>query len=437
MLRPAFARYWRRFAYKIVRCFGPPWLGGAAIGGVAMIYAWLMEHAQALFLAALGSRPQLLLMVTPAVGALSVWLTRRYAGGAEGSGIPQTLAALHGDAQARRRLLSFRLLWGKIGISLLATAGGFPVGRQGPTVFIGAVLMHALGGAYLGHARSADGAREQRLVVAGAAAGLAAAFHTPLAGIAFAVEQLVGRFDHRAYGALLTAILAASSVAAFASRSSILGVLAPAGDLPRLLYATLLSGVVTGLAGSAFARLWIHATSWMPRGLITLRRERPVCFGALCGLLIATLALASGGATLATGPQAVRTALTDGAISSAYPAARMLALLATCLAGVPGGIFVPSLSIGAGIGAILSQWCCVADVSVFAALAMTGYLAAVTRSPVTAFVITIEMSGSLDLLLPLMTTALMANSISRRIAPRIYETLSRLYYARPTHDRAG
>ena len=98
-------------------------------------------------------------------------------------------------------------------------------------------------------------------------------------------------------------------------------------------------------------------------------------------------------------------------------------------AGIPGGIFVPSLTIGAAFGAALQPWL-MADSATSIALSMSGYLAAVTRHPVMSFVIVMEMSGSLDAALPLMTASLVGHAVARGLAPPIYDSLALGYAPR-------
>lgn len=98
--------------------------GALAIGAMASAYAWLIEQAHRWFVGAVTGHAPIMLLLCPAVGAASVWLTRRYFAGAEGSGIPQTLAALHGGEAVRLRLLTVRLALARIGLTVLATAGG-------------------------------------------------------------------------------------------------------------------------------------------------------------------------------------------------------------------------------------------------------------------------------------------------------------------------
>src|ERR1700712_4109616 len=114
------------------RRFGVFWMGAIAVGVVAVFYARLIDWGFARFHDAQQQHAWLPLIVTPAVAAVSVWLTRRFFRGAEGSGIPQVIAVLHSPPSAAgTRLLTLRILIGKIAISFLAILGGFTIGREG------------------------------------------------------------------------------------------------------------------------------------------------------------------------------------------------------------------------------------------------------------------------------------------------------------------
>ncbi len=407
--------------------------GALAIGAMASAYAWLIEQAHRWFVGAVTGHAPIMLLLCPAVGAASVWLTRRYFAGAEGSGIPQTLAALHGGEAVRLRLLTVRLALARIGLTVLATAGGLPVGRQGPTVFVGAVVMHRLRRWTPAPHEAAARAWERRFIVLGAAAGLAAAFQTPLAGLAFAAERLLRRFEPRLYGPLFMVVLVACAGAAMTGRAPLLHAVSVRESAHWTLGAALAAGLVTGLAGSAFSWLLVHPARWMPPAMARLRTQHPVWFSACCGLAVAALTLAAGPPMFGTGHQTIQALSAGSALSMAYPLAYplayLLALLLTCLAGIPGGIFVPSLTIGAAFGAALQPWL-MADSATSIALSMSGYLAAVTRHPVMSFVIVMEMSGSLDAALPLMTASLVGHAVARGLAPPIYDSLALGYAPR-------
>ncbi len=175
-----------RRARRLWRQYGVFWLGAIAVGLVAVLYARLIDWGYGEFRTMQQLHVWAPLIVTPAVAALAVWLTRTFFRGAEGSGIPQVIATLHArPGEYGARLLSFRILFGKVcGVVIWRILGGLAIGREGPTVQVGAALMFNLRRLY----PRSNAQIERQLVLAGAAAGLSAAFNTPLAGIVFAIE---------------------------------------------------------------------------------------------------------------------------------------------------------------------------------------------------------------------------------------------------------
>ncbi|MGY2491367.1 chloride channel protein [Cupriavidus sp. CP313] len=416
------------------------WPGVVLVGAVAVLYAWAMVSAHAAMMTLVDAFPSALLVIMPAAGAACVWITRRWFVGAEGSGVPQTIAALDGDLATQRWLLSWRLLLGKVGLSVLATAAGFPIGRQGPTIYLGAVIMHEIRARVpLLQRRSASEVSDRQWIALGGAAGLAAAFHTPLAGVTFALEQLlVGEeIRGRTVALLLMATFAAVAVPLLAASGIVAPQIPPGIRDGQLVMAVLLTGAATGLAGAGFAWMLVHSTRWLPVWLAALRAARPVIFGAACGLFVALLAMSSRGRILESAEQVVHRILEGGEFFPVEVCARWLALLATAIAGIPGGVFVPSVSIGAGIGEVLHQIMNSVDVQVFVTLSMAGYLAALTRGPFTACVVAIELSGSLRALFPILATCLLAAWISASFAPPLYRALSISYKGESAPKRGG
>jgi H+/Cl- antiporter ClcA len=414
---------------RLWRQYGVFWLGAIAVGLIAVFYARLINYGFDQFSAMQHRHVWLPLIVTPAISALCVWLTRTFFRGAEGSGIPQVIATLHAKpSEYGSRLLSFRILFGKIAVSFLAILGGFTIGREGPTVQVGAALMFNLRRFY----PRSNALIERQLVLAGAAAGLSAAFNTPLAGIVFAIEELTRSFEARASGVLITAIIIAGVIAlGLNGNYTYFGTIQIGTHFPDLLaVAVVLTAVVTGIAGGFFCWLLLNTARWIPAPLRKLHSERPVLFAALCGLVIAFVGLISGGLTFGSGYAEAR-GLLDGSehLSVFYPFLKLISMVGSYLPGIPGGIFAPSLSIGAGFGNLLHMVFGSMQLQMLIALAMVGYLAAVTQAPITSFVIVMEMINGHALVISLMATALIASRVSRLFAPPLYEALSQRYMA--------
>jgi H+/Cl- antiporter ClcA len=428
------------------------WGGAIGVGLLSALFAELSETLSASFIRGAARYGWLPLLVTPLGGALCVWLTRRYFAGAEGSGIPQALAEMRRPTHAPgwRPLLSLRVICGKILVGAGAVGCGFSLGREGPTVQIGASLMNAI------HRLLPASLHIQRnhLLVAGGAAGIAAAFNAPLAGIMFAIEEMSRGVEARMSGLIITAIVLAGVTAQGmkGSGGNYFGaVLMIAGDSDQLV-AVALSVLVCGLLGGLFARLMVlGATTWKGR-LADLRTRRPVFFAALCGLLVAGLGIATGSAVFGGGLEQTQALLDSeepmswsGSAHWSFVPAKFMATLAAYFSGLPGGIFAPALSIGAGIGHDLAHLLHTPNLNdmqslllqkdmhgMLLALCMAGFLAAVTQAPLTSFLIVMEMVNGYSLVISLMVVSLISAGISRLISPPLYSTLAAAIVAKQT-----
>ncbi len=403
------------------------WAAAALIGAVAVGFAWLANRSVDLLRALVAWEPLSPWVVGPlGLGAI-VFLTRRWFRGAEGSGIPQTIYALarpgtpEGDA-----ILSFRVMFGRIVLASAALLCGASIGREGPTVHVGAALAYRAG-RWMPQVR-AD-AQRRVLILAGGAAGVAAAFNTPLAGIVFGIEELSRSFEERASGTTLTAVLFSGVVAI-----ALVGNYTYFGQPPHIPGSELMTplsliiALVGGLAGGLFARITLASAAGLPGALGRWQRTRPVAFAVGCGAVIALIGTLTGGRTWGTGYLEARAILETGqSVSPFYALARAAASLVSFLSGAPAGLLAPSLSVGAGLGEELAGLFSVASRVPFAILGMAAYLAGVTQAPITSFVIVSEMTGEESLVLPLILTAVLANWASKRIALPLYQTLAARY----------
>jgi H+/Cl- antiporter ClcA len=316
---------------------------------------------------------------------------------------------------------------------LLASAGlfcGGSIGREGPTVHIGAVIVSSVGRLMPG--RRFTGQRHA-LVLAGGAAGVAAAFNTPLAGIVFAIEELSRSFEERASGTTLTTVIVAGVVAI-----AILGDYTYFGQPQVTALASKVSPEVfvvaaaCGLGGGLFSLLTLKTAQSLPRGLQRFRTERPALFAGCCGLLVAALGALSGSLTYGTGYDEARLILEHNThLPWGYGPARALATLLSYLSGIPAGLLAPSLSVGAGLGQVLADQLGHPSVVPFAILGMCGFLAGVTQAPITSFVIVMEMTAQHAMVLPLMLTAAVATAISKMVSRPLYQTLADRYTVIP------
>ena len=402
-----------------------------SVGVAAVLFAIASEQVNTLFHRATGISMFLPLVICPVGLALVAWLTRRYFPGTEGSGIPQTIAALKlEDGTARRGLLSMRIAVSKVFLTLLALLSGASVGREGPTVQIGASIMHALGG----FTRFPRHEMERGLILAGGAAGVAAAFNTPLAGIVFAIEEMSRSFEQRTSGTVLTAVIIAGIASiGFLGNYTYFGHTAASLDMAHGWIAVLACGVLGGLLGGLFSRILVAASQGLPGRWGVLRRERPIHFAALCGLVLAVIGLLSASTTYGTGYHEAKQIL-EGTetLPASYGILKLVATIVSYLSGIPGGIFAPSLAIGAGLGANIADLLTGTPAGAVAIVGMVAYFSGVVQAPITAFVIVMEMTDNHDMVIPLMAASLIASGVSRLICRKpLYKALAEKFLAAP------
>jgi len=401
------------------------WGGAIVTGLIGAGFAIAANRASHLFDLVTGWSPWVPLVLTPAGFLVSAIACRQIFPGAQGSGIPQAIAARHiRDPIGRNRLLSIRLTAGKILLTLFGLACGASIGREGPTVQVGASIM-------LQVARLGGMGRERGLILAGSAAGVAAAFNTPLAGIVFAIEEMGRSYEHRTNGLILsTVILAGIASVALLGNYSYFGMtdagIGALSDWP----AVIACGLAGGVGGACFSWLVLGCTPRL-RAFVTRRPLRhTMIVASIAGLIVAALGIVSHGATYGTGYEQARGALEGTPLPWTYAPMKLLATLASTLSGIPGGIFAPSLSVGAGLGSALAPLFPTTSAGAIVVLGMAGYFAGVVQAPITAFVIIVEMTADHGMVIPLMAAAVIGFGTSRLICPQpLYHTLAEHFIA--------
>jgi H+/Cl- antiporter ClcA len=376
------------------------------------------------------------LLATPACAAAVVWCTRRFAPGAGGSGIPQVMATLENEVgdEERGLFVSLRLSIAKIMLTSAGLLGGLSLGREGPSVQIAAgIMLQAKRLMRYGEPGRSAPVGIHGLLVAGGAAGIAAAFNTPLGGVMFAIEELARAPERRSSGLIIAAIVLAGLVAVSAhGNGAYFGVIhAPAPGLELLLPGLLLA-VLAGIAGGLFSRLLIASLSGQGADRFSRLRARcPVLFAGACGLAVAVIGVVNGGATFGSGYGATRVMVEGtGVMPAAYALFKFLATWLTTWSGVPAGIFAPSLAIGAALGNDVALLLYGVQAPDLIALGMVGFLSAATQAPLTAFIIVMEMVDGHAMVLSLMACALVSFVVARAISPPLYATLAGLQLER-------
>lgn len=428
-IAPVFKREfadWRRWWSRAVV------IAFAAAAGLTVVgFNWLTEHALRLFFDLRAAWWWAPLVWIPASTAGIVWLTLRFAPGATGSGIPQVMAALEPsvDASQHGLFVSLRLTLAKIVLTTWGLLAGLSLGREGPSVQIAAGIMLAAR-RWLPQRSSVS---VHGLLVAGGAAGIAAAFNTPLAGVMFAIEELSRSPEQRSSGLLMSGIVLAGLMGvSINGNATYFGVIRVTEIGRSLVLPGLLVALASGMAGGLFARLLVVSIGGRSRDRFTRWRKKwPVWFAAGCGLMVAVIGLASSGQTFGSGYAHTRNMI-EGHESgpSFYLLLKFMATWLTSWSGVPAGIFAPSLAIGAALGNDIAMLTHYAQASTLMALGMVGFLAAVTQAPLTAFIIVMEMVDGHAMVLTLMACALVASAVSRVLSPPLYGALSQFQLQR-------
>ncbi|MEW9623448.1 chloride channel protein [Rhodanobacter geophilus] len=393
------------------------WSGAVLVALAAIVFAKASTWAYQLFLRILAHGVWIPLILTPLVFGLLSWATEGRLRAARGSGIPQAIATLHVEDEGfRARMLALPVAVSKMAMTLLALCVGASIGREGPTVHVGAGLFYSLGRRF----GFTDAKAISRFILAGGAAGIAAAFNTPLAGVIFAIEELAGTFEHRFSGLLLTAVFVGGVVSlGIMGNYSYFGEVQTDLPLGHAWLAVLLCGVICGLLGGLFARLILLSRRGPLALLGRLRSRNPVLFATGCGLALAVIGVLSHGSVYGTGYDQARAFVQEAATTpgESFGIAKLAANVVSYWAGIPGGIFSPALAVGAGLGHNIAHFLPHAPAAAVVLLGMSAYLSGVTGAPLTSAVIAMELTDNQAMVIPIMAACLLARAAASIFSP--------------------
>lgn len=401
------------------------------VGFVAYYFAYMGRLSQLFFEKASQKTPWVFFLL-PSIGLTIITLLRvKLFVGTEGTGIPQTIAALDMEKESdRTKMLSIRILVGKIILTTFGLFSGASMGREGPTVQAGACIMF-----YCRKIVELPQHFVQRgLILAGGAAGIAAAFNAPIAGIVFSIEEIGRSFDKRNLGVILTVVLIACVVCIglFGNYWFYGNVHTENASAAMWVFVPLIA-VCMGVCGGLFSQLIV---SLYPR-VSNLMTRRPIVAPVVIGLGIGFAAWLSNGTSFGTGFVEAQQMLVEHHEAAWYYAPlRLFVTALTLLSGIPGGLFDPSLSAGAGFGQWFTnlahnfEWAQSVDSQLVMMVAMACFFAAVVQSPVTAVVIMVEMTNSVHATMPMLIGALIAYEISKCLCKQsIYTALASNYFS--------
>lgn len=422
-------------------------LGGMAAGLGAMYFCGVELFVGGYVRDWNNERPWLAFLIMPAFLILIIYLRDNFFCGTDGTGIPQTIAALKlRDGVARDAVLSMRIAVGKLILTTLGLLAYLSIGREGPSVQLGACFMRCCNR----FAHFPAHLVQRGLILAGGAAGIAAAFNAPIAGVVFAMEEIGRRFDKNNMGTLVrTVILACVVCTIFMGNYYFYGDLDH--DRDPLLFDSIgqwlivpVIAIVGGLLGGLFSRTLLICMPHVGRAM----KKNFVITAGLIGFSCACLAWFTEGGTLGSGYAQAQALLLQGSpeyletltphhqdilveakdhVTPFYFLWRALATFLVLLTAIPGGLFDPSFSVGAGMGHTLFPmfaWSGATEQSVIL-LFIVAYFSGVVQSPMTSFIILLEMTGVTMFALPLAMTAMLAYEVSRLVCrTALYEALA-------------
>ena len=372
--------------------------------------------------------PQMGSLIAVGLAVFGMWLAMtlrdRYFQGTQGTGIPQVMASLNVDADdpLRGHMLSWRIAVGKALLLMIGIYAGATIGREGPSVHVGACLIYLMGG--WGYFPS--WAVQRGLILAGGAAGIAAAFNAPVAGTVFAIEEIGRSFDKKSVGLIMLAVAVACTACwVYLGDYVFYGRVDPVLTSAAQWLVIIPIAAVAGFLGGCFSRAVVSSTVWVNR---TLRRHR-VGLPVFLGLGLGVLGFVSSGASYGSGyEQAFAILQSEIEMPWFYPFVKAAGNFISLISGIPGGLFDPSFSVGASMGQLAAPLFPDVDPRAISMIAMTAYFTGVVRSPITSVVILLEMTTARGMAMPLFITAVIAYEASKLICKTsIYEALADIF----------
>jgi CIC family chloride channel protein len=351
-------------------------------------------------------------VVLPALGGLFAGLAAEHASRPEGG--KSVADVMEAVALGGVRISLGATVWKAFG-SFFAIVSGGSIGREGPLIQFGGAL-----GSQLATTFRISERRTRALIAAGTGAGFAAAYNTPFAAVLFVVEVFTGL---AALGTVLPTMIAVAIATAltrlFVGPGPIYGQHAFAMGSQVELVAHLVLGLLAGLAGVAFMRLLAAAELLFAR-VPASRPVRAAIGGALVGVVACFLPTVTGNGYEAIG--LILAGKLGLVVLAVLVFAKPIATASSVGSGSPGGVFTPSLFLGAALGALLASgaervWPALGPSGGYALVGMAAVVAATTHAPLTSAVLVFELSGDYAIVLPLLVATSAANAVSRALMP--------------------
>jgi len=406
----------------------PFWIGSVITGFFAVMYAKIFAWGENLLHFILNWHDWMIFIIAPIGFVLSWWLVKEFAPNAKGSGIPQVMAAVElanpKEHRKIRSLLSIKIIVFKIISSVVLVIGGGAVGREGPTIQIAGSIFRKVN-EYL--PEWWPKISKKNMIMTGAAAGLAAAFNTPLGGIVFAVEELSKTHINYFKTALFTAVIIAGLTAQTLAGSYLYLGYPKTNDVSLMvMFPIILVGGIAGILASQLSVTMLKISDWKKRKLKTDRSN--VLFLIGCALVIAFISFFISREVLGSGKEIMeRVLFTPDKHEDWYvPILRMLGPALSFTSGGAGGIFAPALTAGASIGSVISGIIHLTpnETNVVILAGMVAFLTGITRAPFTSAIIVLEMTDRHSLIFHLMLAGMVSSLFSILVSKHsLYDVL--------------
>src|SRR5450432_27306 len=390
----------------------PFWTASLITGLAAVAYSKLFSLAEKGTQFIFQRNSYLFFIITPICFVIAWWLVKRFSTYARGSGIPQVMAAIElsssNDYEKIKPLLSIKIMLVKVCSSIVMVFGGGAIGREGPTIQIAGSVFYKINQWLPSWWPKIS---RINMIMTGAAAGLAAAFNTPLGGIVFAVEELTK--THMNY--FKTALFSAVIIAGLTSQ----GFLGPylyfgypdVSNLSRFMFVFVIGiAILTGLMGSALSKLMLIVLRWKK----TFKSNyKHVIYLIVTALILVVLAVFINVNTFGSGKDFITHILFTNQKYTSWDVSllRMVGPLLSFTSGAAGGIFAPSLSAGAGLGSMFAGWfhLSATNTNLLVLSGMVGFLTGVTRTPFTSAILVLEMTDRHNVIFFLILAGMIAS----------------------------
>jgi len=393
----------------------PFWMASLVTGIFAVLYTKLFVAAEDLTTLIFNHHAWMLFILSPICFVFAWWLVQRYSPYARGSGIPQVMAAIQISTPKTTKivdkLLGFRIIFIKVLSSLVMALGGGAIGREGPTIQIAASIYKIV---YQLLPKWWPKIAKRNMMVTGAAAGLAAAFNTPLGGIVFAIEELTK--THFSY--YKTAIFSSVIIAGLAAQALLgpylyLGYPKLDGLSAYIFFGVALVAIIAGIAGAGMSKLILFIFAWKAKFKFTYHH---ILYVIGCALIMAFLAFFVNQDVLGSGKDIMQKTLftSDKYVTWYTPLLRIGGPLVSFTTGAAGGIFAPALGAGASLGSLVASWFKVSDIdtNMLILSGMVGFLTGVTRSPFTSVILVLEMTDRHNVIFHLILAGMIASLVA-------------------------